>query len=436
MDAMKDARKPDWSWIAAAALLVILVALALRLGTNVLGGGATFDEPFIRGPIEDILQQGWSVQTAIDFEETKGPAFIWTYAAAAEVLGGELDDFRLTSVLFFIVAVVPLMGLCVQCGLRGWALPAVAGLYILLPYHAPLAQLLMSESSFVFGALLLMWIFAWGFGDKAARERRVIGPVLFGLVLAILVHHRIHAVALAGAACLVAFERDRTKSWPWWLACIIAGLSRIPLWLRWGGLVSPKYQTMYSLGISPEALTYLAAALAPLTAVFILPVLMDREYRSRQWLLWTGLVIGLALALLAPFSLADTVPRFGDDRPRFMGIVASALRRTTEFDAVRRVLLTLLATIGMASLGALAAVAWRAAVTDRAALLRRLVLWSLLIGWAMTVMTHSAVYDRYLLAWATLLPIVWVIALPRWLTALQALMLLAICGWLTRAWLI
>ena len=40
---------------------------------------------------------------------------------------------------------------------------AVAGLYALLPHNAVLGQLVMSEPSFVFGALWLMWVFVWGF---------------------------------------------------------------------------------------------------------------------------------------------------------------------------------------------------------------------------------------------------------------------------------
>jgi len=69
------------------------------------------------------------------------------------------------------------------------------------------------------------------------------------VLLAILLHNRIHAVAFAGAICLTAFGRDRLRSWPWWLACVLAGICRLPLWMRWGGLVSPEYQSMHGLGL-------------------------------------------------------------------------------------------------------------------------------------------------------------------------------------------
>jgi len=436
MDTMRSTRKSDWMWMAAALLLVVIVAIALRFGTNVRGSEAAFDEPYTRTPIEDIVRQGWSVQTAIDFEETKGPAFIWAYALPAEIFGDDLDDLRLTSVLFFVLGIVPLLAICRQCGIGGPAQVAVAGLYVLLPYHAPLAQLLMSESSFIFGSLVLLYVFMWGMGRTADDEHRVLGPVLFGVVLAILLHHRIHAVAFAGAACLVALERERGRSWPWWLACVMAGACRIPLWIRWGGLVSPEFQTMYGLGFSPEALTYLAAAFVPLTAVFIIPVMFGAEYRGRRWLLWLGAGLGLVLALLAPFSLADTVLALGDERQRFLGIIATALKRTSSSVIVHRVLLTILATIGMASLGALAGVAWRGAAMDRRALLTRLLFWCLLGGWGMTVLTDSAVYDRYIVPWAALLPIVWLLAVPRGPLILQALLLLAICLRFTWVWLI
>jgi hypothetical protein len=435
MDTTGFARRRDWWWMAAAALLVIIVAVALRFGTHVRGSEATFDEPYTRIPIENIVRQGWSTETAIDFEETKGPAFVWTYALLAEILGDDLDDLRLTSVLFFVLGIVPLLAMCRQCGIGGPAQVAVAGLYVLLPYHAPLAQLLMSESSFMFGSLVLMWIFVWGVGGTVDEERRVIGPVLFGIMLAILLHHRIHAVAFAGAACLVALERDGVRSWPWWLACLIAGICRIPLWIRWGGLVSPEFRTMYELGFSPEALTYLAAAYVPMTAVFIIPVLFREEYRNRRWLVWLGAGIGLVLALLAPSSLTETVPALGDERLRFLGITATALRNASSSVIVHRVLLTILATIGMASLGALAGVAWRRAAMDRRAMLMKLLFWCLLGGWGMTVLTDSAVYDRYIVPWGALLPIVWILAIPRWLLILEALLLLAIGLRLTWVWL-
>ena len=200
-----DSKSPgnSWLWYTSAVLIVVLVALGLRYGTNVLDRPSAFDERHIRVPIDNLVGEGWSVETAIDFVETKGPTMIWVYAVGARVLGSELNDYRLLSVLLFAGGVVPLLLLCRRCGMDGPALPAVAALYVLLPHHAVLGQLLMSEPLFVFGALWLMWAFVWGFGTSRVSQRAVLGPIVFGVILSVLLHLRIHAVAFAGAAALV-----------------------------------------------------------------------------------------------------------------------------------------------------------------------------------------------------------------------------------------
>jgi hypothetical protein len=69
--------------------MVLLVAIGLRFGTNILKQGFVFDEQYITAPIDDIIQQGWSIQTAVDFKETKGPGLIWPYAAVGNIIGGD-----------------------------------------------------------------------------------------------------------------------------------------------------------------------------------------------------------------------------------------------------------------------------------------------------------------------------------------------------------
>ena len=160
-------------WMIGSVLLVLVVGLVARHGTNVLDKSAVFDEDKIRVPIDSLVADGWSVSRAIDFEETKGPSMIWTYAVWGSLLGGDLNSLRLLSVLFFTLGVVPLLLICQRCGMRGPQLPLAAGLYVLLPYNAALAQLLMSESSFVFGSLCLMYLFMWGFGTTPDTQRRV-----------------------------------------------------------------------------------------------------------------------------------------------------------------------------------------------------------------------------------------------------------------------
>jgi hypothetical protein len=410
-------------------LIIVTAAIALRFGTNVLEEAPTFDEPMICGPIRDLIERGWSIKTAIDFEETKGPAMIWPYALIGGVLGGTLNDLRLVSVVSFVLAGAGVLWLALSCPrLRGPPLIAVSVLYVLLPYHAPLAQLVMSEASFVLGSVCLIIAFVWGFGHTREGERRIAGPLIYGLLLAVLLHHRIHAVAFAGAACLIALERDGLRSWPWWVASVAAGMLRIPLWVHWGGLVSASYQEYHGLGISPEAVVYLLAGLVPLLAVLLWPVLTDRAHRPLRWLVWVGVA--------AP-SLAEQVPYRNDTMmPRFLGFISTGVRTISENSTVQRVMLSALAAVGGASLGALAALAWREPLTVRTALFARFTAWSLLAGCLLYGLTAGGVFDRYLLPWAVLLPIVWVAYVPRRVLVVQALMLAAVAAYLSWVWLI
>ena len=407
-----------------AFLLVLVTAIALRHATNVLDKNAVFDERYIRLPIDDLLARGWSVETAIDFTETKGPTLIWAYALGGALVGPELNGLRLVSVVFFVVGAVPLLLICRHCGLPGPALPLVAGFYVLLPQNPVIGQLLMSEPSFICGSLWLLWAFLWGFGDSIETQRSIAGPVAVGVILAILLHLRIHAVAFAAAMVFVATERDRQRSWPWWVACAVAGLSRVPLMIRWEGLVSPEYQSAHALGLHVDSLTYLAAALVPMTAVLLWPGLM----RRRRWI-FAGAAIGLLLALVAQPSFTETVTILGRDIKRYLGFVVLALRRITDSPGLQALLVGGLAVTGAAAMGALGSIAWQRPAVDRLGVVLRLQFWTLVTGCCLYGMTDAVVYDRYLLSWGVLMPIIWVAALPRRALALQGVLLLTLQCW-------
>jgi hypothetical protein len=416
------ARRWDWP---AALLLVVIVACALRWGTHVLDKGLLFDERYITVPIQALISDGWSVTRAIDFQETKGPTLIWSYAILGGALGGELNDLRLVSVGLFVLGVIPLLLIARWCHLKGAAFVWVALLYVLLPYQALVGQLVMSETSFVFGALWLAWIFCWGFSDERRTAHMVAGPVLFGIVLTLLLHNRIHAVAFAAAAVLVATQRDGRGSWPWWLAALLAGLLRLPLWIRWGGPVSPSYQDLFQTGLDLENLTYLAAAFVAFTGLLIVAVARPGVARSTIGLLIGGAVVGLILGLLVPVTLADTLTFQEVVHRRYLGIVVTVVGQPPPTGA-QNLVIALLAAIGLASMGALAGLSLQRPANDRAGVVMRLTFWSLFTGWALYSLNRGFVFDRYLMPWATLLPVVLVVCLRRPTLVLQALLWLGI----------
>ncbi|MCA9296213.1 MAG: hypothetical protein KC983_06835 [Phycisphaerales bacterium] len=427
------------AWMISAVAFVAAVACALHFGGN-LGNELVFDEKYITVPIHDLIERGWSVETAIDYTETKGPTMIWTYALFGQFFGESIQRLRAASVLFFILGVIPLLLIARKTGLTGVQSMIVAGLYIVLPMNAVLAQMVMSEASFIFGALWLMWSFLWGFGRTAREERRIIGAIVFGVILAILLYSRLHAVAFAGAAALVSLERDRARCWPWWVACVVAGLLRIPLVVRWGGFVAPAYQFSHTAGLSATSMTYLAAAMVPFTGIFLLAWWFDATSR-RQGLkiILIGAGVGLLLGVFATPLPSDVIPWDGRDLVRFQGFTASLLSAITDrLDGGSMMyagMMMCMSTLGAASLAALMHRAWRDPIDDRRGQVNRLFALTILTGWGVYLLTDGQVFDRYLLPWSILAPITWVLLLGTPLLILQAVQLTAFFVAYVRSWL-
>jgi hypothetical protein len=438
------ARRSTWWWSLAACGLTLAVLFGVRHGTSVLSKPADFDEQWIRQPIDALIQHGWSVGTAIDFEETKGPGMIWPYGWLGALLGGSLNDLRLISVFFSILLVGPALWLASRCGLKGGERAAVAGLLLLLPQEIVLSQFLMSEPIFIFGTLILVMTFIWGMAD--ARPSARWSPILFALVLSILLHTRVHAAAYAAAACIIATIRMGPRSWPWWAAAIAATVSRIPLWLRWGGLVSPAYQDMHQLGhgLQLQQSTYLLAACVPFTGVFLWPTLVGwiDHRRVALWPVIVGGAAGLVMALVATPSLHETVPlpefvaRGGHESAwKYLGLTATAIRAAAASQDLQTRLLGLMATVGGLSLGAMASLARSRPRESTSAVLGWWTVSTIAFGIMMYSMTAGFVFDRYLIPWCAALPILWVRWLPRWLVAAHAIVLAALAVIFIQKWL-
>lgn len=429
---IRSASASPWRHVAVALGVLLAMSLLLRFATSISDKDLTWDEVFMQPIVETIVLDGWTIGNAIDYEDTKGPVFFWLYAAWGEIAGPGIDALRAWSIAMFVLAGIPLAWMTLRCGCTVSETGVISGLYALLPYNAVLAQLLMSEPSFLLGCLLLTLIFLWGFGVEKQAERRIIGPLLFGLMLALLLHHRPHAVAYAGAAVLVATQRDGWRSWPWWTAAAAAGLARLPLYLRWGGMVTPEYQQRMGLGIAPYSLTYVTIALLPATVVLLWPVLTQPRLRHRRWWLLAGASVGLLLGIFAVPDLA------GSDagKMRYMGIIASAMRPISDGIGYRFAA-ALLASTGGAALGALTALTIDLrSPRETDGIVQRLAGLVLLIGWFAHIAARGAVYDRYVVPFIALLPFVLIRHVPRWLLGLQAVVLLGILWKLSRSWLV
>ena len=425
-------------WLLAAIALVIATGFVLRFGSSVLTFDSVKDEYLMKKPIDDILERGWSVETAIDYQEVKGPAFYWTYAAGGEVLGGDINSLRLISVLCFVLAAVPLLLMAQRVGISGPGVVAVAGLWSVLPYNAYIGQLLFSEPSFLMFAMWLCWAFVWGFGNSPQDEQRIAGPILFAILLSMLLHHRPHAVAFAGAAALTACQRDRIRSWPWWLACLIAGLTRLPLWAHWGGLVTWNYQQLFGFGFQPDNFLYALAACLPWTALLIWPAIVQGAARSRT-LLVAVLVVTIIVGMIFTPDLTAKRDYFHPEleqikqQDAFAGTIATAVRTATNkiggSAVMQTAVLSMLGGLGAVSIAAFGQLALRRRTDEMGAHVLRLAFWTLAVGLPLYAITRGPMYDRYLMVWAPLLPLAWWRLLPRWLLIVQAAGCLAVAAY-------
>ncbi len=400
------------------ALLIPAAAAAAVMMAMPAGPSPVWDERVMYPVVQGIVATEWSWESLLYYQDTKGPVFFWLYAAAAELLGPEILTLRLLTAMFFVFSTWTAVAIASAAGVRGVRLAAVCALFVLLPYHLMLGVVFMSEASFVFLSLLMCAQATAGIraGRSATTAERFGSAAVYGVLLSLLLHHRVQASAWGGAICLVAAGALGVRSLPWWIATAAAGLSRVPLMIAWGGIVSPAYQERYGLGFRLDGPTYLLMAGLPVTCLMLFARERDvRRERSRRRFMLLGAAVGLLLGI---FCGADILE--GITANRYLGITATALRPLSGTGVVGLPALSLLATLGGAALAAtawpaLAHMAWRS--RSASALLEGMGAWAMLLCIALYSMTRGDVYDRYLMVFAVLQPMVWVLRVPalwRW----------------------
>lgn len=405
----RDSIRLPAAWAGGAiAAFALLAAVRFALGAGALP--LTWDERYALPIIERIWRTEWSIHSLLDYDDTKGPVFFWLYAGFGESFGRSAAVLRWLSIIATALWAATLVGMLDPARRTIAALGASTILTITLPYATVMSQLVMSEPTFLLGCALMAAAAVWALSRDVPRTRLVHGPTLFGLLLAVGLHHRIHVVALAGAIVVLALWRDRLRSWPWVAAMLIAGLSRLPLYLRWGGLVGESFQHRYNIGLRFDSLAYLLAALLP-TIGLALAVLAwrRRTVGAAAWRVAAAAgAAGAALALLAPPAITGEVQDL-----RFAGPVATVLRPIADSPALFRASMMALAALGAASLGAALLLAWKDFADDApgsertslSSLAARLAALTILFGWMLSALASGDVYDRYLLAFTFLWPL-------------------------------
>ena len=413
---------PSWQ----GGLLAAGTTFGLWMVLSWLGFAApsdlTFDERFML-PVVEQLADLWPDPAVLwEFEDTKGPAF-FVPAAILFNAGIGLEGLRLINLLVAICS-AGLVGMLVT---TRWHSAIWGGVLLtVLPYHTVLSHLFMSEPSFVLGSIILGLLATTG----PKGEPGVWRPLAFGLVLTILLHHRAHAVAPAAAAVLVALQRDGSPAWRYGLAGFVAGILRLPLYIEWGGLVSPEYSSRYGFGFSPEAMVYLLGALAPLVWVGI-PLGWSRQPKP---MLLVGLLAVLLAILTGPdlFSTDGGFRPDGTPPPRFQGLLATAVLKLPL--SMQSLALALAVAVGTMGLTGLYLQLPKPGPNENDGFPRYG--WYLLaFGCLLYIATRGAVYDRYLLCFACGLPVLLVRHTPGWAVGAQGSLWLLLTFWSASQWL-
>lgn len=414
-----ETRSAWWAWRATAlASLILLVIVALALRTGVLP--LQWDEKYVVPIIERIFRMEWHVRSLVDYDDTKGPIFFWLYAAFGEFLGHNLMVLRWLSLIVTALWTASLTGL-LDVKERGTGrLVMVALLALTLPYALVMSQLVMSEPSFLLGCVVMALVASQSLSSEEEHTRLVHGPIWFGVLFAVMMHHRIHVIALAAAIVLLAFMRDRWKSWPWFVAGLIAGLSRIPLWVHWGGLVGPSFQHRYAIGLRLDSLVYLSAALLPTIGLTLVAALIHRRELGRKGL-GAIVILGGFGAGLVTFAL----PAVSSDPQvlNFAGPMATLLRPIADSPMLLSGVFAALCALGVMSMAAMVGLMWQQ-TRESSPLVRcgsQLACLTIIFGWLLSAAAGGDVYDRYLLAFTFLWPVLCVRIFPRPLVVVQVL---------------
>lgn len=413
-----------WAWLVPAlAALAVLVIVGLALGTG--SRPLQWDEKYIVPIIDRIFRTGWNTPALIDYDDTKGPAFFWLYAGFAEIFGPNTAVLRSLSIIMTALWTALMVGLLDVKERRAGRIALVVLLALTLPYSLVISQLAMSEPSFLLGCAVMAVAAVAALRRESHRAQLVEGPIVFGVLFAVLLHHRIHVVAPAGAILMVAIACERWKSWPWLVAGLIAGLSRIPLWVHWGGLVGPSYQDRYRIGLRLDSLVYLSAALLPTIGLTLVAAIMRRRELGRRRL---GVI--LVLGGLGAGMAAMAVPGVSSDPQvlNFAGPVATLLRPIADSPMLLSGAFASLCALGMMSMAAMVALTWPQ-TRDASPLVRcgsQMACLTIVFGWLLSAVAGGDVYDRYLLAFTFLWPVLCVRMFPRALVAVQVLWQLAL----------
>ncbi|GAA0313930.1 hypothetical protein GCM10009087_25380 [Sphingomonas oligophenolica] len=267
----------------AALALVVLIALVSGSTRQYI-----YDEPFYLEGAR-VLVRGASFRDFLlaPLNTPAGPLYAVMHWLLAPLTGLRPPAIRVPNLILFVAACV-----AIAYAMGRWRLSnpwARTAMLLGLPIMWVSAGMALTEMPALAFASFSLAAAAWAMtGAPEARLRPWVGFILAGLCLGVAVLGRQPYLPAAGGFLLIALFEPRFR-WPAALAAILACAVPLPVFLVWGGLVTPHEARVggIDLGHGALAFAYMSALILILAPAYFMT--------KWKWSLAAGLVVGLAI---------------------------------------------------------------------------------------------------------------------------------------------
>jgi len=222
------------------------------------------------------------LSSLVDYDEVTGPLVFILYALWGKIVGFELNDLRLLSLLFSAGALFIIFHWYKEfLPVKAAAMFALF-LFLLNPYMWGLSFFVYTDIPTLFFLILLAW---------AVHHRQTI--LIFTASAAALLcrQYSVYLVIAAGLYQIVFLIKGNSKGWKNLLALFFGGLPLIILMALWGGFAPPAGVKRWILPDRLYHFDYITTYIASI-AVYLSPIILwvkKRLFRGK--ILWIGLVI-------------------------------------------------------------------------------------------------------------------------------------------------
>ena len=304
-------------------LVYLILVLSIFLGDRSISA-PQHDQDRFHYQVVRHFDATWPAIDITDYGTATGPGYHYVMATVSQVIGHDLDDLRLVSMIFGAILLIAVAGWCATVvSVRAASfltMPFAASIYVIgsgLYVHTDnfgwmLVVLLLGP--LVFMAQRPLDFIATGFlALLAVSVRQIFIWTLGPMILAGLLTSPLGRVLPEG---LRGGGPGNTASWKPLIAALLCSIPAVLVLMSffgvWGGLVPPRFQTLHASKYSLVAYGYGLALVGLYAPFFLLMVPAPRALleQTRGWVVAFA-VLGAVLALVGPSTADATQGRHG-----------------------------------------------------------------------------------------------------------------------------